>query len=159
MSIKRLPVHRFFVYSAALAIVMLVPGFCSAHGLGYSVLGTQGTTFACKFSTGDPVSYAQVLVYSPEKGETEFQNGRTDAQGTFSFLPNRPGIWNIIVNAGMGHKLDFALTVTHADLQNRTVSVKPSSESQTTISKTLLALSLLTNLFLFGKLRNLTARK
>jgi nickel transport protein len=52
-----------------------------------------------------------VLVYAPGGGDTEFQNGRTDARGRFAFLPDRPGVWRVKVDAGMGHGFDIEIEV------------------------------------------------
>ena len=49
-----------------------------------------------------PMKNAFVRVFPPE-GEREFQKGRTDQNGRFSFWPDRPGKWQVVVNDGNGH--------------------------------------------------------
>ena len=48
-------------------------------------------------------SYADVSIFGPESDSTEFQTGNADVHGNFSFLPNRPGMWAVKVDDGMGH--------------------------------------------------------
>jgi nickel transport protein len=66
---------------------------------------------SAEFDDGEPASYAQVKVYSPEGGEVEYQNGRTDRKGCFAFVPDRPGEWRIAIDAGMGHRITTAFVV------------------------------------------------
>jgi nickel transport protein len=49
------------------------------------------------------MQYAEVLVFSPKDNKTEYQNGRTDFNGRFSFYPNIPGTWRIQADDGLGH--------------------------------------------------------
>lgn len=49
------------------------------------------------------MSFAKVKIWSPENDRVEFQNGRTDKNGRFSFFPDVDGVWHITVNDGMGH--------------------------------------------------------
>lgn len=83
-----------------------------AHGVSYEMVETSpAVTFRSGFSSGEPIAYGEVLIYSPDDSEVEFQNGRTDKNGVFSFLPDRPGIWKIEVKGGLGHKLMFEVQV------------------------------------------------
>ena len=60
----------------------------------------------------EPCSYASVLVYGPGETKTEHQNGRTDTQGLFAFVPDRPGIWRFVIDDDMGHRKDLTVDVT-----------------------------------------------
>jgi nickel transport protein len=64
------------------------------------------------YAGSEPVAYAAVLVYSPLQQETEYQNGRTDANGVFSFVPDREGEWRFVVDDGMGHHAETPITVS-----------------------------------------------
>ena len=59
-------------------------------------------------------TYAKVEVYSPADAKVEFQNGRTDAQGRFAFMPDTPGQWRIIMADNMGHRVEHAVDVSSA---------------------------------------------
>ena len=70
--------------------------------------------FRAGFSGGEPASYAPCLIHGPEsglEGGPEFQSGRTDARGIFAFVPDRDGVWNVVVDGGMGHRLAFDVLV------------------------------------------------
>ncbi len=60
----------------------------------------------CRYAGTEPAAYASVLVYSPADAESEFQNGRTDTQGRFSFVPDRDGHWKFIVDDEIGHRVE-----------------------------------------------------
>lgn len=76
-----------------------------AHGLTAKVSHNNQATSTVTFhySDGSPASYTAVKVYSPVSETVEFQNGRTDKNGRFSFTPDAKGLWRIRVNDGMGH--------------------------------------------------------
>ena len=84
-----------------------------AHAVHYSVLERDGSAvvFEVGFGPDEPASYAAVLVYGPEDRAVEHQNGRTDRAGRFAFLPDRPGVWLVKVDAGMGHQVAFEVEV------------------------------------------------
>ncbi len=74
-----------------------------AHSVVYEVKEISGITIKVEYDDGEPMSYAEVLIYSPVDEEIEYQNGRTDKRGCFSFLPDQPGEWKIMVDDGMAH--------------------------------------------------------
>lgn len=49
------------------------------------------------------MSYAEIKIFSPDNKNIEHQNGRTDKNGCFAFLPDKVGEWKVMVNDGMGH--------------------------------------------------------
>lgn len=75
----------------------------SAHGIAYEIHRGEAIVIQVNYDDGQPMSYAEVLIHAPGGKEREYQNGRTDARGSFSFLPDRKGTWNIKVSDGMGH--------------------------------------------------------
>jgi nickel transport protein len=64
------------------------------------------------YAGSEPVAYAEVLVFGPGQQATEYQNGRTDARGVFSFVPDREGEWRFVVDDGMGHRVERPITVS-----------------------------------------------
>ena len=82
----------------------------------------------------------------------EFQNGRTDAQGRFAFLPDKPGTWTIVVADNMGHKVSHPMTITLSDEGTVEREVAPSGFSESlralpVLFRAVLGVSLLLNLF------------
>ncbi len=109
--------HVFYTRSvAALALAALLlfgAAQAQAHAL-YADHTWQGTVALVQFAYagGAVPTYAKVEVYSPADAKVEFQNGRTDAQGRFAFMPDTPGQWRIIMADNMGHRVEHA--VEHA---------------------------------------------
>ncbi len=94
-----------------IVVSILIHGFfpinTSAHGTGYRILeNRRAIVIEFYYSGGEPLSYAQVLVFSPQDRKTEYQNGRTDRKGRFAFYPDIAGAWRIEVSDGMGHKVE-----------------------------------------------------
>ncbi|MBF2075518.1 MAG: hypothetical protein IGS50_17395 [Synechococcales cyanobacterium C42_A2020_086] len=54
-----------------------------------------------RYSTGEPMSGAQVKVFAPSDRSTPWQTGNCDAQGRFSFTPDpaQRGLWTVRVQA------------------------------------------------------------
>ncbi len=109
---KRIVIHGLIFLILGL-IQLLSPQFAAAHGTGCRMLSDNRTVTAeFYYSDGEPMSYSEVLVFSPEDTKTEYQNGRTDRKGRFAFYPDTPGTWRIEANDGMWHK-----AVESADVQ------------------------------------------
>lgn len=66
------------------------------------------------YAGDEAVGYAEVLVYSPADSDVEYQNGRTDANGFFSFVPDRSGEWLFVVDDEEGHRLELPIEVDAA---------------------------------------------
>lgn len=140
----------------ALVIISIVAMPCAvwAHGTGYRVID-DARVIAAEFFYSDhsPMRYAEVLVFSPENDEVEFQNGRTDRNGRFAFCPQKPGKWHVKVNDGMGHAVDAAIEVPAANAQKDAADNAPENEramvaGASKLMKIGLGLSLLINIFL-----------
>ena len=90
------------VWSITLLIV-ISPVLLSAHGVTRTVKEGKAMILTALYDTGEPISYALVKIYSPGKLNIEYQNGRTDAQGSFAFQPSSAGDWLVRLDDGMGH--------------------------------------------------------
>ncbi|MFN3324511.1 MAG: hypothetical protein ACK5AZ_13520 [Bryobacteraceae bacterium] len=62
----------------------------------------------------DPVSHAEASVLAPDG--VEHQNGRTDALGRFSFVPDREGAWRFVVDDELGHRQEIEIAVSPDNL-------------------------------------------
>jgi nickel transport protein len=106
---------------AALPAVLLalllafVASDVSAHGLSV-VLERQGDVVVatCRYAGGTPVRAAAVVIRGPGE-EAPYQEGRTDPQGRFAFVPAGPGEWRVTVDDGMGHRRTARITVAAAE--------------------------------------------
>ena len=97
----------FFVaiaLSVSMIFFLCVAPLAMAHGTDHQVIKDNKTVVvAFSYDDGEPMRYAEVLVFGPENDEFEYQNGRTDQNGHFAFCPNAPGLWRIKAGDGMGH--------------------------------------------------------
>jgi nickel transport protein len=123
-----------------------------AHGTDYSLVEeTTLTAVAFHYSDGEPMAYAEVLVFSPQDPKVEHQNGRTDKHGKFAFCPDMPGTWRITANDGMGHLCQATVEVGQgdatgkADRPRQETAVAPAVEGTRTL-KIIAGLSLIGNL-------------
>ncbi len=75
------------------------------HGVGMEHRRVSSVEVQARFETGEPMAQAQVLVYAPDDPAEIWQQGTTDDQGRFSFVPDEsvPGTWEVVVRqAGHG---------------------------------------------------------
>ena len=112
----------------SLAVALLLAGAAaqvSAHALYAADTRHDGVVLVqFAYSSGEQPTYAKVEVYSPADDKVEvyspaddkveFQNGRTDAQGRFAFMPDAPGRWRIIMADNMGHRVEHPVEVSAA---------------------------------------------
>lgn len=131
------------------------PQIAAAHGTDYRLLKEESMMGAKFFyDDGEPMSYAETLVFSPENDQIEHQNGRTDQNGRFAFCPHQPGVWHIKVNDGMGHAVLAEVEVASAISGKPAATAAPadtkaSFADTSRIFRTLFGLSVLMNIF-FG---------
>ncbi|MFW6429091.1 MAG: hypothetical protein ACOCY3_04270 [Desulfosalsimonas sp.] len=106
-----------FIFTGFLLLLLAAAaGQAAAHGTDHEMVD-PGLAEAVEFTyaDGSPMSYAEVLVYSPEDDETEHQNGRTDANGRFVFYPDKPGKWRIQADDGTGHLEKASVEISAGD--------------------------------------------
>jgi nickel transport protein len=102
----------FLCMSFCVALHLHHPTPASAHGTGYRLINDARTVAVSFFyADGQPMSYAETLVFGPDNDDIEFQNGRTDQNGRFAFYPETPGTWRLVVNDGMGHRAEGIIAV------------------------------------------------
>ncbi len=88
----------------AFLAVTIAAGNVFAHSVLSSVKIENSLPVATfHYADGNALSYAEVKVWAPDDDQVEFQNGRTDKNGRFSFAPDQEGIWRIEINDGLGH--------------------------------------------------------
>ena len=153
---KRISIFVFFIWVTAL------PYHASGHGTDYRLIENDAVVAAEFFySDHTPMQYAEVLIFSPESDQVEFQNGRTDQDGRFAFLAETPGEWRIKVNDGMGHAVRATVPMNPADSESKTAVEEPGKQKNEVSKKSsplfgdttlgvrlFLGLSILLNIFL-----------
>ncbi len=85
------------------AAIMLLPGGLLAHGITRTIEQGKSMVVTALYDDGEPISYASVKVFAPGKKDVEFQNGRTDKNGRFAFVPTEAGDWLVRLDDGTGH--------------------------------------------------------
>jgi nickel transport protein len=142
----------------AVLLALLAPAVGHGHGAGYQVV-TDGTAVSLVFhyAGGQPMAYAAVRVFGPGDAEVEFQNGRTDRQGGFSFRPDRAGDWRIEVQDGRGHAVQATVPAAAPDPTGSAL-VPPPREPRNWQNATL-GLSLIGNVFLALWVGRLVSRR
>lgn len=104
---------RFFSLHPILFFILLgapLNGWC--HGTDYSLVKDANlAAIEFHYSDGEPMSYAEVLVFSPQNRQVEHQNARTDKHGKFAFCPDIQGAWLITANDGMGHLCEATVAI------------------------------------------------
>lgn len=84
-----------------------------AHGIDIEItLASPAVIARAGYADGEPISYAQVLIFAQGEEKIEHQNGRTDATGRFAFVPDRAGEWRFIVDDELGHKAEKKIEIT-----------------------------------------------
>ncbi|MFP4086511.1 MAG: hypothetical protein ACLFUL_06930 [Desulfobacteraceae bacterium] len=128
------------------------PPDAGAHGTDWRLVeGASVTAVAFHYSDGEPMAYAEILVFSPQDPKVEHQNGRTDKYGKFAFCPDMAGTWRITANDGMGHLCEATVEVAREEASGKAgrprqeTAVAPAVEGTRTL-KVIAGLSLIGNL-------------
>ncbi len=100
---KRVYVYIILFFIGLLFLLAGRVNHVFAHGANYTIAQTKAMVIRVEYDDGEPMSYAQVKIFSPDDQKIEYQNGRTDKMGRFAFLPITGGEWKITVSDGMGH--------------------------------------------------------
>ncbi len=98
--------------SRIFAVLLVTMAGATAHDLQlrHEVLG-RSVIVEARYAGTEPCAFAAVTIFSPADARSEYQNGRTDASGNFSFVPNRPGDWKFIVDDEIGHRQELRIAV------------------------------------------------
>jgi nickel transport protein len=84
----------------------------TAHELEAAVtLTPPAVIIRAAYGGSDPVAFAKVQVFAPSAASQEFQTGVTDRRGYFSFIPDGPGQWRVLIDDEEGHRREVSVTV------------------------------------------------
>lgn len=95
-----------------IALALSLPPPLLAHGVRGKV-GSGGVVVTAEYDTGEPMSYARVDISAPG-AKLPFQCGRTDRNGRFAFFPDTLGVWKVVVDDEVGHRLEINIPVNAA---------------------------------------------
>lgn len=108
---------KIFVSLAVMAgLTLLLTGEIFAHGTGYRQSSFRAAALEFMYSTGEAMSYREARVFSPVDEKFAYQSGRTDEKGRFSFVPDVPGKWRVIVRDEEGHQCTAEVDITPENL-------------------------------------------
>ncbi len=146
--------HSCLLASILVFSLFFGPWDADAHGTAFRLL--QNSTLAAvqfHYSDGEPMAYAEVLVFSPQDLKVEHQNGRTDRHGTFAFCPDKPGAWRITASDGMGHLCEATVDVSQDSPTGKADRFRQETDNQLLVAgsrtlKIIAGLSLIGNLAL-----------
>lgn len=82
-------------------------GFC--HGVSGSI-SSGGVAITAEYDDGSPMSYAETEIKAPDS-DLLFSSGWTDRNGRFCFFPDVKGIYQVVIQDGMGHRLQVDVPV------------------------------------------------
>ncbi len=104
-----------------------------AHGVEMEHRRVSSVEVQARFETGEPMANAQVLVYAPDNPDEPWQQGTTDDQGRFSFVPDDalPGSWEVMVRQA-GHGAIATIPVTAAASADSAPDSPPAAEVDST---------------------------
>lgn len=63
------------------------------------------------YAGADPVTDADIAIYSPDNADSPYQTGLTDIQGVFAFVPSGLGEWRAVVDDGFGHRTERTISI------------------------------------------------
>ncbi len=142
--------HLFLQIIIFLLLFLDIPD-SFAHSVQGISEGAGGLAIRAIYDGGEAMRYAKVTISAPDS-KTVFQTGRTDRNGRFCFFPDTGGIWKIVVEDEIGHRLEMTV---NADQNQRQPDPSASSEKSQPLNKMSKAflgisiMSLMTSLFIW----------
>lgn len=112
------------------ATLIGVSSLALGHRMDHEIATAQAQVLSLSHPFGQQPVFEPYQIFAPDS-EVAFQNGRTDALGRISFLPDRPGRWRVVVTTEDGHGLEvrvrvdeaLAVTAVEGPARNRLVNI------------------------------------
>jgi hypothetical protein len=109
-----------------------------AHGVAFDVrLQFPNVVVHVWYDGGGPIAFAPVQVKLMK--DSEFQKGRTDGNGVFSFTPDRQGKWTLSADDEMGHRGKTEFLIDEDFFRGKAVAAGPRAGSHRSYLGRLLA--------------------
>jgi nickel transport protein len=136
---------------ALLAASWALPDAVFAHGVEVSEATGQVALRTARFmySTGEPMLFATIKVFTPSRPDAAAQESVADVNGYFSFVPFENGDWRLTAEDGMGHKGEIIIAVADEAAPVETAANEAPSPSARLPGPVaaILGLSLILNIF------------
>ena len=124
-------------------LLILLPLAMAAHELEVTVsFAAPAVILRAAYGGSEPVPFAKVQVFAPSAASTEFQTAHTDKRGAFSFVPEGPGAWRVIVDDEEGHRREVAVAVPDP-FQAGSGSSSPNASASSRLERALFGLALM----------------
>jgi nickel transport protein len=105
-----------------------VPVF--AHGINFeTVRHAPAVVVRAYFTRTSPVADAAVMINAPGEQVT-YQYGRTDKDGYFAFIPNKPGSWIFSVDDETGHANTVIISISEGFFEPTGSAGMPDNKAQ-----------------------------
>ncbi len=89
----------------SLLLVALAGMTVLAHGVElHAHPSGEAIVVELRYAGGGPIAGAHMTVYEPGGVVQVHQEGRSDREGRFAFVPTRAGRWSVVADDGMGHR-------------------------------------------------------
>lgn len=125
----------------AFAVLLVLSGAALAHDTRHVLVDAEGAVAVELYYTDTTLMrFAAIQVFAPDDPDQPFLFGRSDDNGRFAFLPDRPGVWRLRAEGEDGH-------VHTADIEVGAAATVP-SQRLSGWPRLLLWASLTLNLFL-----------
>ena len=93
-------------------LILLLAVAASAHDLTLRIQQAEPAVIVHALYAGsEPVTDADVSIFSPANPDSPFQTGLTDIRGAFAFVPAETGYWRVILDDGYGHRAERTIAV------------------------------------------------
>ncbi|MDR3123022.1 MAG: hypothetical protein LBU16_04505 [Treponema sp.] len=129
-------------------LTAVLPAAAFPHGVEVAEATGQVALRTARFmySTGEPMLFARIKVFSPSRPDSPAQESVADLNGYFSFVPFENGEWRLTAEDGMGHRGEIIIAVAGEADPPRASPEAPSSRLPPLIAAPL-GLSLILNIF------------
>ena len=118
------------------------PLTAAAHDLGAEVM-IEGDRVRVVAYYDDDVAAAHASVVVLDQSTNELHRGNTDAKGAWTFPRPTPGIYQVTIDAGQGHKITVRLTIT-ADGKALTTEPRRAQFTRSRFPQLLLGIAIIT---------------
>jgi nickel transport protein len=131
------------------AALAALPAAAFAHGVDISEATGRVDlrTIHCLYSTGEPMLFAKIRVFTPSRPDAPAQESVADLNGYFSFAPFEAGDWRLIAEDGMGHRGEIIVAVDDGAAPGEAAVTGAAPAKPPTLIAAALGLSLILNLF------------
>lgn len=109
---------------AGALVFTLIAGTLWAHSIETEII-TGGIGILARYADGSPAACAEAKVFAPGE-DHPFQEGLTDREGRFLFVPSTSGAWRIVIDDGMGHVIEQSIPADPASSAQSVSRARPS---------------------------------